>query len=213
MGKSRFLKQRAVKVGEGSQQEVVVDDNKSIPATQYNGKYYDPSGNVIDPKRIGKPILDSKGAKIAIAKTDESGKEYSVWGFEGRDGKILTAKDEDGKEVRVPSTRTEAQQQRSQVFQSMQRLEQESTQLRNRLLNLDKEVSQDPAFIDPAKRGPEIERRRAQINGVLGGVEKNLEANQKILLQYGGPGSLYDTGGASTPPPGTVQDIVDWANK
>ncbi len=199
--------QRAAGVGRAEQKEYVVDDDKTIPTYTWGGKIFDLSGNPIDPKRIGKPVLDAKGTLTSVEKTGPDGKPYAVRAVIGKDNKV-TIPTLNGEPLKVPQTAAGARTQMTEVFQSVQRLETEASQLRNRMLNVDKEVAAD-FTITPKNRPAEIARRRSIIQGSMNQVEKNLDANQRLLQQYGGPGGLYDTGGASAPPPSEPATIMD----
>ena len=62
-------------------------------------------------------------------------------------------------------------------------------------------------FPTPAKQNAEIDRRKAELDDQINPIKQNLEANQKILQDLGGPDYLYDTTQA---PPGTSGDLQDY---
>ena len=199
---------RAVQMGRASREESVIDD-KQIPTVRWNGKTYDLNGNTVDASKIGKIITGPRGTPIRIEKTDKDGGKYAVYAFNDGAGKLSIPKDPETNEpYRVPKTETGLRGQITEVFQSVQQLQRQIFQEQNKLQTIEKDVSND-FTIPPSKKSAEVARRRAEIQPRIDQMNKNLEANQKILMQYGGPGALYDTGLGSSPPPNQYVDQLD----
>ena len=200
---------RAVRFGYAARQESVIDGEKQIPTVRFNGKTYDMSGNAIDPSKIGRMIYNFRGAPIRVEQEDDKGEKYSVYAFHDAAGKIQIPKDPaTDKPYRVPATAGGLRTQITQVFQTVQQLQRQINSEENRMQTIEKDVAND-FMIPPAKKAAEVARRRAELQPRIDRMNKNLEANQKILMQYGGPGALYDTGLGSSPPPNQYSDQLD----
>lgn len=200
---------RAVSVGRATREESVIDGDKQIPTVRWNGKTYDGDGNVIPASKIGKIITGPRGTPIRIEQTDKDGGKYAVYAFNDGSGKLSIPKDPDTNEpYRVPKTEAGLRGQITEVFQSVQQLQRQIFAEQNKLQTIEKDVSND-FTIPPSKKAAEVARRRAEIQPRIDQMNKNLEANQKILMQYGGPGALYDTGMGSSPPPNEYVNQLD----